>query len=89
MALLGVLGYRDRAGYGADQAYLGALAGRHANRIAGGRFKLDDKIHQLTLNEHGRTHPHGGLIGFSRRGWLYSRTHRRVGDVGADLPSER
>jgi aldose 1-epimerase len=64
-----VLGYRDLAGYDADQGYLGALAGRHANRIAGGRFKLNGRIHQLTLNEHGRTHLHGGLIGFSRRGW--------------------
>jgi aldose 1-epimerase len=35
-----------------------------------GRFKLDGKIHQLTLNEHGRTHLHGGRIGLSRRGWL-------------------
>jgi aldose 1-epimerase len=59
----------DLAGYCADRGYLGALAGRHANRIAGGRFKLDGRIHQLTLNEHGRTHLHGGLIGFSRRGW--------------------
>ena len=63
-----VLGYRDLAGYCADRGYLGALAGRHANRIAGGRFRLDGRIHQLTLNEHGRTHLHGGLIGFSRRG---------------------
>jgi aldose 1-epimerase len=64
-----VLGYRDLAGYCADQDYLGALAGRHANRIAAGRFTLDGKTHQLTLNEHGRTHLHGGLIGFSRRVW--------------------
>jgi len=64
-----VLGYRDLVGYEADQGYLGALAGRHANRIARGRFKLGGRIHQLTLNEHGRTHLHGGLIGFSRRGW--------------------
>jgi aldose 1-epimerase len=64
-----VLGYRDLAGYLADQGYLGVLAGRHANRIADGRFKLDGKSHQLTLNEHGRTHLHGGLIGFSRKCW--------------------
>jgi aldose 1-epimerase len=64
-----VLGYQDLAGYCADQGYLGALAGRHANRIAAGRFKLDGKTHQLTLNEHRRTHLHGGLVGFSRKGW--------------------
>jgi aldose 1-epimerase len=55
-----VLGYADLAGYCADQGYLGALAGRHANRIAAGRFRLDGKTHQLTLNERGRTHLHGG-----------------------------
>lgn len=74
-----VLGYRDLAGYSADQAYLGALAGRHANRIAEGRFKLDGRSHQLTLNERGRTHLHGGLIGFSRRGWrILERTDASV-----------
>lgn len=64
-----VLGYADVSSYLADQGYLGALAGRHANRIAGGRFELDGKSYQLTLNERGRTHLHGGIIGFSRRRW--------------------
>ena len=64
-----VLGFRDVAGYLDDQSHVGALAGRHANRIGGGRFELDGTVHQLTLNERGRSHLHGGIMGFGRRPW--------------------
>jgi aldose 1-epimerase len=66
-----VLGYRDLAGYLADRAHLGAIAGRHANRIASGRLELDGRIHQLTRNERGRTHLHGGAVGFGRKPWRF------------------
>lgn len=64
-----VLGFADAAAYRVNDAYLGVTAGRHANRIAAGRFSLDGHDHRLTLNEGGRTHLHGGAIGFSRRDW--------------------
>jgi len=64
-----VLGYRDLEGYLADRGHFGALAGRHANRIAAGRFELDGTTYRLTLNEHHRTHLHGGVLGFGRRQW--------------------
>ncbi len=48
---------------------MGAVAGRCANRIAGGRFSLDGKSYQLPLNEQGVTHLHGGHMGFGRRVW--------------------
>lgn len=64
-----VLGYERLEDYRANPAYLGAIVGRHANRIAGGRFELDGRRHQLTLNEDGRTHLHGGIVGFSHRPW--------------------
>ena len=38
-----VLGDRELAGYFADQAHVGALAGRHANRIANGCFTSDGR----------------------------------------------
>jgi len=48
--------------------YFGALVGRFANRIAGGRFTLDGREHQLPLNEESAgVHLHGGPLGFSRR----------------------
>lgn len=64
-----VLGYQRLDDYLANPSYFGAIAGRHANRIAGGRFRLDGRDHQLTLNEDGRTHLHGGTRGFSHQPW--------------------
>ena len=64
-----VLGYLALAGYLDDKAALGAVNGRYANRIAAGRFMLDGVEYRLNLNEDGRTHLHGGTIGFRRRHW--------------------
>lgn len=64
-----VLGFDQLEPYQTNPAYLGAVAGRYANRIARGRFVLDGAPHQLPLNEHGRTHLHGGTRGFSHRNW--------------------
>lgn len=64
-----VLGMDSLGGYAAQTAYFGCVAGRCANRIAGGRFELGGRQYQLDLNEAGRTHLHGGSLGFSRRLW--------------------
>ncbi|UEA17016.1 galactose-1-epimerase [Pasteurella canis] len=51
-----------------QQAYLGAIVGRYANRIAYGQFKLNGKSFQLNLNQ--EPHQlHGGLKGFDRQRW--------------------
>lgn len=64
-----VLGY-DRAQDYLDHCfYFGAIVGRFANRIAGGRFTLDGRAHQLALDAGGRTHLHGGPAGFHARNW--------------------
>jgi aldose 1-epimerase len=67
-----VLGARDLAGYEASDAHFGALVGRYANRIAGGRFSLDGRDHRLPVNE-GRNTMHGGPEGFDRRVWRVER----------------
>jgi aldose 1-epimerase len=54
--------------YERDRAYVGSLVGRFGNRIAGGRFELDGKTHQVTTNE-GVNHLHGGALGFGKRVW--------------------
>jgi aldose 1-epimerase len=54
--------------YSRDDAYLGAMVGRFANRIANGRLPLDGQIHHLSQNENGHT-LHGGARGFSMRRW--------------------
>jgi aldose 1-epimerase len=64
-----VLGYAELAGYLDNPGYVGTTAGRHANRIGGGRFRLDGEAYQLGLNERERTHLHGGIRGFSHRPW--------------------
>ena len=63
-----VLGYDDLAGYVQDKAFLGAIVGRYANRIAAGRFTLDGKTYQLDLNN-GLHHLHGGAQGFYKKLW--------------------
>lgn len=56
--------YEDPAG----NAYQGAMIGRYANRIGGGRIMLDGVAHQLDQNE-GTTTLHGGRVGWGRRRW--------------------
>ena len=62
------LGRPDLAGYEADTAYLGAALGRVGNRIAGGRFTLDGRVHILSVNNGANT-LHGGKVGFDRAVW--------------------
>jgi aldose 1-epimerase len=48
--------------------FFGCVAGRFANRIAGGKFTLDGKTFQLATNN-GANHLHGGNSGFDKRNW--------------------
>jgi len=63
-----VLGYDSLQGYVDGTAYLGGLVGRYGNRIGKGRFQLDGKEYQLTIND-GENHLHGGKIGFNKVLW--------------------
>ncbi len=64
-----VLGFDNAQDYQDHSPFFGAIVGRFANRIADGRFTLDGRTYQLSLNEAGRTHLHGGVGGFSERNW--------------------
>ncbi|CAE7657881.1 GALM, partial [Symbiodinium sp. KB8] len=48
-----------------SSTYMGAVAGRFANRIAGGTFSLDGETHVLARNN-GTNHLHGGKVGFDK-----------------------
>jgi aldose 1-epimerase len=65
-----VLGHETLEGYLAqgNRAYLGALVGRYANRIAHGRFTLDGRSFSLARND-GPNHLHGGAHGFDKVIW--------------------
>ena len=49
-------------------AYLGTMVGRFANRIAKGRFELEGRTVQTTINN-GPNMLHGGKEGFDQRHW--------------------
>ncbi|MFF4574316.1 aldose epimerase family protein [Streptomyces sp. NPDC001410] len=59
----GLDGYREH-----PEPFLGALVGRYANRIAGGRFPLDGCTYALEQNS-GPNSLHGGSQGFDKRVW--------------------
>lgn len=63
-----VLGFNTLEEYVADQTYMGALVGRYSNRIANGRFELDGKRFQLSVNN-GENCLHGGAHGFNKKLW--------------------
>ena len=63
-----VLGFETLEEYVRNPRYFGALIGRHANRIARGRFSLDGVEYQLPCNN-GVNHLHGGFKGFDKRDW--------------------
>lgn len=63
-----VLGYDTLEEYEKCTAYLGAVVGRVANRIAEGRFTMSGQVYTLALNAP-PNHLHGGTVGFSRRVW--------------------
>ena len=63
-----VLGFDTLEAYEQNPQYFGGLIGRHANRIALGKFSLDGSVFQLTQND-GVNHLHGGAKGFDKRFW--------------------
>ncbi|XP_066387857.1 uncharacterized protein [Miscanthus floridulus] len=63
-----VLGYKDIGSYVNDTTYFGALVGRVANRIAGGRFTIRDRAYHTYRND-GNNTLHGGHRGFNQVFW--------------------
>lgn len=60
------LGYDNISQYESNSGYLGAIVGRHANRIKNGEFKLNGKSFKLAVND-GKNHLHGGIKGFDKQ----------------------
>jgi len=81
-----VLGLDSLDGYQHRSPHFGALPGRFANRIAGGRFTLDRVEYQLVCND-GPNALHGGPNGFGKRIWSIednSERHVTLGLLSAD-----
>lgn len=64
-----VLGFERFDDYAQFSPYFGAVPGRYANRIAGGRFTIAGKEYQADTNFLGKHTLHGGSKGFGKRVW--------------------
>ena len=71
------LGFDQASEYLEKAYFIGSVAGRYANRIAGGSFNLDGVNYQLETNN-GVNHLHGGSNGFDKQVWRAS--HRVEAD---------
>ena len=80
-----VLGLDSLDGYQRRSPHLGALPGRFANRIAGGRFVLDGVAYQLACND-GPNALHGGPHGFGKRVWSIEDSGERHVTLGLLSP---
>lgn len=63
-----LLGFDTPKEYWEKGGYLGATVGRNANRIAGGRFMIGDKLVQMPTNE-GCNNLHSGPDSYAYRLW--------------------
>jgi aldose 1-epimerase len=63
-----VAGLDDITQYQHNDYYLGCVIGRYANRIANGRFLLEEKEVLLSVNN-APNHLHGGVAGFNKKVW--------------------
>lgn len=77
------LGFNSLEDYLQPHPYFGALVGRFANRIAGGKFTLNGQEYTLALNN-GPNHLHGGLQGFDKKVWA-ARPFEQAGAAGLTL----
>ncbi|MFM7401006.1 MAG: aldose epimerase family protein [Bacteroidota bacterium] len=70
------LGCDSLSGYLKGTPYFGALIGRYGNRIAKGKFSLDDTEYTLATNNIGN-HLHGGIRGFDKVLWTATPVNGR------------
>ncbi len=64
-----VLGFDNLEQYEKENPFFGALVGRYGNRIAKGKFTLNDTEYTLAVNN-GENSLHGGLKGFDKVVWI-------------------
>jgi aldose 1-epimerase len=81
-----LLGFDDVHTFATAGGSFGALLGRYANRIAGGRITIDGQTHELSKNN-GDATLHGGVTGFNKLMWSVveaSDAHLQLRHVSPD-----
>ena len=78
-----VLGYDSLEEYLQGKYFFGCIVGRYANRIANGRFTLNNMEYLLAQNE-GDNHLHGGIRGFDKVYWQ-TETYKNETGIGLKL----
>jgi len=73
-----VLGFDRIQDYETRSPYFGCIVGRYGNRIAEGRFTLEETTYTLAQNN-GPNHLHGGINGFDKQVWSASTRETPVG----------
>ncbi len=81
-----VLGFPSFPPYLDSTAYFGAMVGRLANRIAGGRASIAGVAQRLDRNDGGRHTLHGGRNGSGRRLWRLEDAGEEVVTLRCALP---
>ena len=64
-----ILQHETTDAYTSNEAYLGSIVGRFANRIKDASFTLEGKAHKLNENWLGRHCLHGGRFGIAHQNW--------------------
>jgi len=73
-----VLGLGTLEGYLAGHPYMGAIVGRIAGRVSGGRLLVGGRVVSLDCND-GSNHLHGGRRGFDKRLWTATPVPGKAG----------
>jgi aldose 1-epimerase len=81
-----LLGFENAEAYLEAGGSFGAILGRYANRIDGGRFTLDGKAYQLAVNDAGGT-LHGGPRGFANALWRVENFDADAAELAMTLVS--
>lgn len=76
-----VAGFNSLEKYILTHPYVGGTIGRFANRIADGKFSINKKNYQLSIND-SPNHLHGGFSGFEKKIWTVERTVEEVDRIG-------
>lgn len=79
-----VLGFNRLEDYLAGHPYFGAIVGRIAGRVSGGRLPVAGRSHELACND-GPNHLHGGRTGLDKRIWAAQPLRLASGDAALKL----